>query len=135
MERRFDVGREYWIDRTLAREGGREEGSRTARGKVNQSASGSTEENDLDPTISIKWVVISFVVSLILCRFSGGNMCNYMFLSLSWIFLTIIISQSLQKFERHPKQIFSTTAGALLGWIIGTVWIWRKRPLTHLFLD
>jgi len=92
-------------------------------------------EHKHTPKVDLKWLGISIVISVMLSKFSRHSLCQYMYLSFCWIFLTVLISQSIHKFERDNKQILSSTLGALIGWVIGTVLVWKHRKLQHLFFE
>ena len=85
--------------------------------------------------IDVKWILISIVISVFLSKFSRYSLCQYLYFSFCWVFLTILISQSWNKFERDNEQILMTTSGAIIGWVIGTVLVWKHRPLHMLMFE
>jgi chromate transport protein ChrA len=86
-------------------------------------------------SLDIKWVIISLAVSLVLAKFSKQSMCTYMYLSLAWLYITILVSQSWRKFERDNIQIASTTIASLIGWLIGTLVVWKTRHHHNAFFE
>jgi hypothetical protein len=89
----------------------------------------------LDNSLDIKWVIISLAVSLVLAKFSKQSMCTYMYLSLAWLYITILVTQSWQKFERNNIQIASTTIASLIGWLVGTLVVWRTKHHHNAFFE
>lgn len=85
--------------------------------------------------ISVPWILASIVISVVLSKFSRYSLCQYLYLSFCWIFLTIIVSQSYGKFERNNHQILGTTTGAIIGWVIGTVLVWKHRHVRILMFE
>lgn len=85
--------------------------------------------------IDVKWIVISIVISVVLSKFSRYSLCQYLYFSFCWIFLTILVSQSYHKFERDNKQMLATTTGAIIGWVIGTILVWKNRPIKMLMFE
>lgn len=85
--------------------------------------------------IDVKWILISIVISIFLSKFSRYSLCQYMYFSFCWVFLTVLVSQSWHKFERDNEQILMTTIAALIGWVIGTVLVWKHRHLRVLMFE
>ena len=92
-------------------------------------------ESNKNETLDIKWIVISLIISLVLARFSKHSMCTYMYLSLAWLYIVLLVTQSWQKFERNHVQVASTTIAALIGWLIGTLIVWKTRHHSVLFFE
>lgn len=85
--------------------------------------------------LDIKWIIISLVVSLVLAKFSRQSMCTYMFLSLTWLYIVILVTQSWGKFERDHYQIAGTTIASLIGWLVGTIVVWKTRSHQSVFFE
>jgi uncharacterized membrane protein YjfL (UPF0719 family) len=85
--------------------------------------------------IDVKWVLISIAISIALSKFSRYSLCQYLYFSFCWVFLTVLVSQTWHKFERDNRQILMTTLGALIGWVIGTVLVWKHRHLRVLMFE
>uniref|UniRef100_A0A6C0CFQ0 Uncharacterized protein n=1 Tax=viral metagenome TaxID=1070528 RepID=A0A6C0CFQ0_9ZZZZ len=85
--------------------------------------------------LDIKWIVISFIMAIVLAKFSKQSMCTYMYVSIAWLYIVILLTQSWHKFERDNKQIACTTVAALIGWLIGTLVVWKTGHHRTIFFE
>lgn len=92
-----------------------------------------TDNIQPDPNI-IFWLLFSTVSSMVFARYSKG-MCTYLFLSFSWIYIWLIFTQSWSVMERSPHDIALIAAASLLGWLIGTLIVWRKKSWGACFFE
>lgn len=95
----------------------------------------SSNEDSKFCKLDMKWIIVSFISALILSRFSKNSMCTYLFFSMSWLLLTILISQAYRKYERDHLAITATFAASLTGWIIGTTLLWKRKDFRGLFFE
>lgn len=93
------------------------------------------EPGEINNRISIPWLIGSFVVSIVLARWSKGSACSYIYMSLGWLYVSILITQSQRKFQRSPKLICSNAVASLVGWFIGTCLIWKVGHHRVMFFD
>ena len=83
------------------------------------------QPDEINCTLSIPWLILSLVISIILARFAKGSMCSYLFMSMAWLYIIVLMTQSQRKMQRSGKLIVCALGATLLGWIIGTCVIWR----------
>jgi CHASE2 domain-containing sensor protein len=95
----------------------------------------SAQEEENPSGLQVKAIIISLIVSIVLSKFSKGSMCSYMLMSLFWLYLSVVISQAFSKFERGNRQIAMTACASLIGWVIGTILLWKNRDLRLLFFE
>jgi uncharacterized Tic20 family protein len=93
-------------------------------------------KNDSDfEWMLIFWIIVSFIVSFIFAKYSKG-LCNYLFFTIAWIYITILVTQVWEMGEKEPEEITYTTVASLAGWILGTFIVWKSRRLgTGFFMD
>lgn len=83
----------------------------------------------------IFWIIVSLVTALLLAKYSKG-LCNYLFIKISWIYVTILITQVWECGEKEPKTLAYTTVASIIGWTLGTFIVWKSRSLsTGFFID
>lgn len=80
------------------------------------------------------WLIFSLVFSLIFARYSR-NCCEYLFSTIAWTFLWILFTQSWNTMERPPREIGMLVLAGLIGWGIGTFFVWKNRGWRNGFLD
>lgn len=89
-------------------------------------------ENRLINGSLLFWVVFSAVSSAIFAKYSKG-LCAYMYFSLSWLFVWLLFAQ-VWNYEKENRSDYLLTGGAaLLGWAIGTFFIWKSRKYNQIF--
>lgn len=93
------------------------------------------EPGEINNTISIPWLIGSVVIAIILARWSKGSLCAYIFWSLAWLYISILLTQTHRKFQRGPKVVCSTAVASLIGWFIGTCLVWKVRDHRVMFFD
>ncbi len=101
----------------------------------NQDNTNSEDEDELKVKISIFWIGVSIGIAILLAKFAKGSMCSYMFMSMAWLYLWVILTQRFQQFESHPKEHAYRSVASLTGWLIGTVLVWRNKKYRLLFFE
>lgn len=76
-----------------------------------------------------KVVLLSMAFAIVTSRFSRQNLCQFVYFSLCWTLIIVLVTQSLGKYERDNDAIAITMASSILGWIIGTTLVWRRLSL------
>lgn len=85
--------------------------------------------------IDVRWLLFSLASAIVLSRFSRGGLCSYMFTSISWLFLWTLIAQTYEYGEENNRQTAVSVASSIVGWVIGTVLVWKIRNTQHIFFD
>jgi len=80
------------------------------------------------------WIIVSIILAIIFARNSGG-MCEYLFLTFSYLFIIYIITSVWRRFEFEPSEQAMITAAAIGGWFFGTFIIWRSRGQNRFFSE
>jgi len=94
---------------------------------------GMEEESNITAQIWF-WVLFSAVSSAIFARYSRG-LCAFLFLSFAWIYIWILFTQAWATMERDPNDIAFIAVGSLVGWTIGTFFVWKSRGWNKSFFE
>ncbi len=97
------------------------------------------DESDNDISVDLRgeliiWMIVSVVLAIIFARNSGG-LCEYMFLTLVYIYIIFLITTVWKRFEFSSTDYAMITAAAITGWLIGTFIVWKSHKRNKFFSE
>lgn len=92
------------------------------------------DNEESDDSISVWWIVVSLVISIVLARFAKGSFCTYLYTTMIWVYVSILFKQKYFKsMQQGPRKMTCYIIVGLIGWSVGVALVWRSRHRSLFF--